>query len=82
MKPWKTLACAIVLGALSPISVPQAVAAPMPVAGADKLATSSRPLIDVQYRRWHHRHHHYGPGYPHHRGSGAAVLGGLAAGAS
>jgi len=82
MKPWKIVSCAIALGVMSSTSLPSAViAAPMMAAGAEKLAASAQPLINVQYRRWHHRHHHYGPRYHRHRGAGAAALGGLAAGA-
>jgi hypothetical protein len=81
MKPWKIVACAIVFGVMSSSSLPSATAAPMIVAGAEKLAASVQPLINVQYRRWHHGHRHYGPRYHRHRGAGAAVLGGLAAGA-
>ena len=82
MKPWKIVSCAIVLGALSPISLAPAVAAPiMAAAGAEKLAASAQPLTNVQYRRWHHRHHNYGWHHRRHYGTGAAALGGLAAGA-
>jgi hypothetical protein len=79
MKSWKIATCAIVLGTLSPISLAPAAAAPMMVAGAERLSESGP--VNVQYRRWHHRHHHYGWRHRHHHGSGAAVLGGLAAGA-
>lgn len=50
-------------------------------AGAEKLAAPAQPVMNVQYRRWHHRHHHYGWHDRRHYGAGAAVLGGLAAGA-
>ncbi|WOH67492.1 BA14K family protein [Bradyrhizobium sp. BWA-3-5] len=79
MKSWKIVTCALVLGTLSPISAAPAAAAPMMAAGAERLSGSG--LVNVQYRRWHHRHHHYGWRHRHHHGAGAAVLGGLAAGA-
>lgn len=82
MKPWKIVSCTIVLGALFPVSLAPAVAAPMmAVAGAERLSGSAQPLINVQYRRWHHRHRTYGWHHRRHHGTGAAVLGGLAAGA-
>lgn len=82
MKSWKIVSCAIVLGTLPPLSQAPAAAAPMmAAAGAEKLSGSGQPLVDVQYRRWHHRHHHHGWRHRHHHGTGAAVLGGLAAGA-
>ena len=79
MKSWKIVTCALVLGTLSPISLAPAAAAPMMAAGAERLSGSG--LVNVQYRGWHHRHHHYGWRHRHHHGAGAAVLGGLAAGA-
>ena len=82
MKPWKIVSCAIVLGALSSISPAPAVAAPMmAAAGAERLSGSAQPLVNVQYRRWHHRHHGHGWRHRHHYGTGAAAYGGLAAGA-
>ena len=82
MKPWKIVSCAIVLGALSATSPAPAVAAPMvATAGAEKLSGSAQPLVNVQYRRWHDRHHNHGWRHRHHYGTGAGVLGGLAAGA-
>jgi hypothetical protein len=84
MKPWKIASCAIVFGALSAISLSPApaVAAPMTaVAGAEKLAASAQPLVNVQYRRWHRGPRYDGWRYRRHYGPGAAALGGLAAGA-
>ena len=88
MKPWKIIASAVVLGTLSAASVPPAIAAPlMTVAGSERMATSGQPVTEVQYRRGYHRgphgHHHHRHGWHGHRrgGGGAAVIGGLAAGA-
>ena len=39
------------------------------------------PLETVQYRRWHQGYRPYGGHYRRHHGTGAAVLGRLAAGA-
>jgi hypothetical protein len=82
MTPWKTLTAAILFGVSSSITLSPANASPMmAVAGAEKLVEAGQPMTHVQYRRWHggHRHHH---GYHRrHYGAGAAVLGGLAAGA-
>ena len=81
MKTWKVASCAA-LGIIASISLAPAVAAPMTaVAGAKELAASATPLVNVQYRRWHHRHHYYRPYYRRDYGAGAAALGGLAAGA-
>lgn len=81
MKTWNVASCAL-LAILAAISVEPAVAAPTgAMAGAGTLAASAKPLVSVQYRRWHHRHHNHGPYYRQHRGTGAAVIGGLAAGA-
>ena len=67
MKPWKIVSCAIVLGALSSISPAPAVAAPIvAAAGAEQLSGSAQPLVNVQYRRWHHRHHGHGWRHRHH----------------
>jgi hypothetical protein len=84
MRRWKIISAALALGVSPLISLQPAAAAPtMSVAGAERLAAWAQPVESVQYRRWHR-----GPGYHrhgwHHRrhyGSGAAVLGGLAAGA-
>jgi hypothetical protein len=80
MRSWKIVAAAIAVSAC-PISMPPAAAAPMMAAGAARLtAGATLPLETVQYRRWHGYRHH---GWHHrrHYGPGAAVLGGLAAGA-
>ncbi len=89
MQSWKIFSAAIVLGGSSLISLPPAAASPMiAVAGAEKLAASAQPVETVQYRRWHRGygpHRGYRPygwyGYRRDYGTGAAVLGGLAAGA-
>jgi hypothetical protein len=82
MQPWKFVSAAIVLGASSLISLQPAAASPMmAVAGAERLAASALPLETVQYRRWHRGHRHHGWHHRRHYGTGAAVLGGLAAGA-
>ena len=76
----KFAAAAIVFGASASIPAGSAAAAPIaPVTGPEMLAASTIPVTTVQYRRWHHGHR----GWHHrrHYGSGAAVLGGLAAGA-
>lgn len=81
MKPPKIIASAVVLAILSSISVPPAVASPlMSAAGSNAMAASAQPLTEVQYRRGYHGPHRYHGGH-HRHGSGAAVLGGLAAGA-
>ena len=83
MQAWKIVSAAVALGASSLISFPPAAASPMmAAAGAERLATSARPLETVQYRRHWHRGHRYRGGYHRrHYGPGGAVLGGLAAGA-
>jgi hypothetical protein len=56
MKTWKIASCAP-LAILATISIEPAVAAPTgALAGAEMLAASAKPLVSVQYRRWHHRH--------------------------
>jgi hypothetical protein len=83
MQSWKVASAALVLGASSLLSTAPAAASPtMAVAGAERLAASAQPVQTVQYRRWHRGPHHYHGGYHRrHYGTGAAVLGGLAAGA-
>lgn len=81
MKSWKIVAATIVLGASSSIPLWPAAAAPMmSMAGPEMPAATAQPLTNVQYRRWHH-HRHHGWHHRRHYGPGAAVLGGLAAGA-
>jgi hypothetical protein len=81
MRSWKIVAAAIVVSAC-PISMPPAVAAPMMAAGGAALtAGTTLPVETVQYRRWHRGYRHHGWHHRRHYGSGAAVLGGLAAGA-
>ncbi len=80
MNSWKIVAATIVLSASFAMPVSPAAAAPMiPPASSDMLAAAPSAVTNVQYRRWHHRHH----GWHHrrHYGPGAAALGGLAAGA-
>jgi hypothetical protein len=83
MQLWKIVSAAIVVGASSLISLPPAAATPMmSAAGRERLAAgSARPLETVQYRRGHHGHRHHRWHHRRHHGTGAAVLGGLAAGA-
>jgi hypothetical protein len=82
MKPWKIVAAAILFGASSSIALQPAAASPMmAVAGAERLAAVGEPLTNVQYRRRHGGHHHHHGYQRRHYGTGAAVLGGLAAGA-
>lgn len=84
MKPRKMIAAAVAFGTLFSISLPPAVAAPLMPAGASTgMAASAQPLTNVQYRRGygHHRYHGYHGWRHRHGGTGAAVLGGLAAGA-
>jgi hypothetical protein len=66
MQSWKIVSAAMALGASSLIS-------PAPAAAS--------PLQTVQYRRWHRGPHYHGGYHRRHYGTGAAVLGGLAAGA-
>jgi hypothetical protein len=82
MQSWKIVSAAIVLGASSLVLPAPAAASPtMAVAGAQRLAGSAQPLQTVQYRRWHRGPHYYGGYHRRNYGTGAAVLGGLAAGA-
>lgn len=91
MKPWKFIASAVVLGTLSAASVSSGNAAPLMAVGAsERMAASGLPVTDVQYRHGHRGPHGYHHHRPHHRhgwhghrrgGTGAAVIGGLAAGA-
>ncbi|MBA4034391.1 MAG: BA14K family protein [Bradyrhizobium sp.] len=82
MQSWKIVSAAMALGASSLISPAPAAASPMmAVAGAERLAASAQPLQTVQYRRWHRGPHYHGGYHRRHYGTGAAVLGGLAAGA-
>jgi hypothetical protein len=83
MRRWKIISAALAIGVSSLISLQPAAAAPtLSVAGAGGLSVRTQPVENVQYRRWH-RGPHYRHGWHHrrHYGSGAAVLGGLAAGA-
>jgi len=74
----RTFVALAAAGAMLSTAVSPALAAPLPIAnpGPDQGAQQ------VQYRHWHggHRHGHYGHHHGHD-GGGAAVLGGLAAGA-
>lgn len=82
MKSWKIVSAAIVLGVTPLIPLQPAGASPtMPVAGAERLAASVQVVEAVQYRRWHRGPYHHRHGWHRHHGTGAAVLGGLAAGA-
>ena len=83
MQSWKVVSAAIFLGGSTMISLPPAAAAPMmAAAGAERLAAATaQPLETVQYRRWHRGYRHHGWNHRRHYGPGAAVLGGLAAGA-
>jgi hypothetical protein len=83
MHPWKIVSAAIVVGASCLVSLPPAGAAPViAAAGGESLtARSGLPLETVQYRHWHHGYGQYGWHHRRHQGTGAAVLGGLAAGA-
>ena len=82
MQSWKTVSTAIVVGTSCLISLPPAAAAPMMAAGGGRLtAGSALPLETVQYRRWNHGYRYHGWQHRRHHGTGAAVLGGLAAGA-
>lgn len=83
MQLWKFVSAAIVVGASSLISLPPAAATPMmSAAWGERLAAgSARPLETVQYRRWHHGHRHHRWYHRRLPGTGAAVLGGVAAGA-
>ena len=82
MRSWKVIAAAaLVLGVSPLISLQPAAAAPMmSAAGGKTLSAWTQPVEQVQYRRWHRGPRH---GWHHrrHYGSGAAALGGLAAGA-
>ncbi len=83
MRHWRTISAALAIGVSSLISPKPAAAAPtISVAGAESLPAGARSVENVQFRRWH-RGPHYRHGWQHrrHYGSGAAVLGGLAAGA-
>jgi hypothetical protein len=79
---WKLIPAAIALGASAMLAQPAAASPLMAATGAASLSAAVQPVETVQYRRWHG-----GPGYHrhgwHHRGygTGAAVIGGLAAGA-
>jgi hypothetical protein len=71
----RTFVALAAAGAMLSTAASPVLAAPLPIAnpGADS------GVQQVQYRHGHgHRHGHYGH---HHGGNGAAVLGGLAAGA-
>jgi hypothetical protein len=82
MQLWKIVPAAMVLGASSLISpLPAAASSTMAVAGAERLAASAQSLQTVQYRRWHRGYRYHGWYHRPHYGTGAAVLGGLAAGA-
>ncbi|NOJ42222.1 BA14K family protein [Bradyrhizobium australiense] len=83
MKSWKIVSAAVALGISPLIPLQPAAASPMmAVAGAERLAASIQPVEAVQYRRWHRGPHYHRHGWHRrHHGTGAAVLGGLAAGA-
>ncbi|KRR29203.1 BA14K family protein [Bradyrhizobium retamae] len=82
MKSWKIVSAAIVLGISPLIPLQPAAASPMmAVAGAERLAASIQPVEAVQYRRWHRGPHYRHGWHRRQHGTGAAVLGGLAAGA-
>jgi hypothetical protein len=80
MRSWKVISAALVLGVSPLISSQPAAAAPMMSVAAKSLSAWAQPVEQVQYRRWHRGPRH---GWHHRRyyGSGAAALGGLAAGA-
>ena len=81
MQSWKIVSAAIVVGTSCLISFPPAVAAPMMGASGGKELAAGPALETVQYRRWHQGYRPHGGHYRRHYGTGAAVLGGLAAGA-
>lgn len=84
MRRWKIISAALAIGVSPLILLQPAAAAPtMAVAGAGGLSASAQPVENVQYRRWHRGPHYHRHGWHHrrHHGAGAAVLGGLAAGA-
>ena len=82
MQSWKIVSAAIVVSTSCLISLPPAAAAPMIAAGGAGLTTgATQPIETVQYRRWHRGYRHHGWHHRRHYGPGAAVLGGLAAGA-
>lgn len=67
-------------GAMLSSAVSPVLAAPLPIGNPG----SGSGVQQVQYRHWHghgHRHGYYGHRHHHGYGTGAAVLGGLAAGA-
>lgn len=67
-----------VMTALMSVACTPALAAPMSPASIKQ----DTQIQQVQYRNWHgHRGHRHGGWRGHHYGSGAAALGGLAAGA-
>jgi hypothetical protein len=83
MQSWKIISAAIVVAASGLIPIQPAAAVPMMAAASGErlAARASLPLETVQYRRWHYGHRHHGWHHRRHYGTGAAVLGGLAAGA-
>lgn len=82
MKLKAMLVAAATAGAMSLSSFTPTIAAPLTPVRLN--AEQSASVQQVQYRHWHGRHgwrHHHGWHGHRHYGTGAAVLGGLAAGA-
>ena len=77
----RTFVALAAAGAMFSTAASPALAAPLPIANP----SSDQSVQQVQYRHWHGHGPRYGHGYYGHRhghyGTGAAVLGGLAAGA-
>ncbi|TQF28073.1 hypothetical protein UNPF46_28175 [Bradyrhizobium sp. UNPF46] len=77
----RTFAALAAAGAMFSTAASPALAAPLPIANP----SSDQSVQQVQYRHWHGHGPRYGHGYYGHRhghyGTGAVVLGGLAAGA-
>ena len=73
----RTFVALAAAGAMLSTAASQVLAAPLPIANP----SPDQGVQQVQYRHWHgHRHGYYGHHHGHY-GGGAAVLGGLAAGA-